>query len=1060
MSNESSPKKPFMQVPNSSPIGPSSTENSPVKHSRLGNLPPTRSLIDHQNATNGDSNNNDYDMLSKNKYNENSIAALRQKFAYNPSTPSTFYTSSTTSQQHQNLLNANANANGSNNGSNANATISKKFTDDMAILRKKYPTCKEGVLTQTWKRKKGNLRQIIEFLNGLQKSHPQFFKSKPETAVVHPLNSQPTPVLDGGPSLAERRLKSFSENSPNAVRTSKLNPLKKKLSIQQKFGIEKPQEPPKKRRLIRGSRNPKPDYNEDEDMNGFINDDAEEEVAVSEEKKSTNKQSDLAPASSLLKKYTQTTAAPPKKGVINLSDDEEEDAGANSEEDDDSDVADYTYTDTDAIIKFNEKVLDFLNTAELRDLCDIGGCTPLVAEKLIEKRPIASLAELEQDDLIEEPPKKNGRGGRRGVKKPNGLKLIEKTQVTLKGYDAVESLVQKCSEYGTTISQEISKWGINVIGERGELEMTEIDPEKIEKDALESEDDDEEGAIKTQKKRSKGTYFKHKPKLLAEDLELKSYQQVGINWLNLLYQNNLSCILADEMGLGKTCQVISFFAYLKEIGVDDGPHLVVVPSSTLENWLREFKKFCPELKVSPYYGSQLERYELRMDLANTDFDILVTTYNLTTGHKDDMKFLRNQGFNVIVYDEGHMLKNSASERYNKLMKLKGKFRLLLTGTPLQNNLKELISLLAFILPDLFKGKKDDLQVLFNQKAKTASESGSATPSNPDEQFNPLLSVRAISRAKTMMTPFVLRRKKQQVLKNLPKKHTFIDYCDATEEQAILYKQQIDLGRKAKFDPKVQSSNIIMKLRKAAIHPLLFKTHYNDKVLRKMAADIMKEPVYRDANAQFIFEDMQVMTDFELHNLCMKFGSIRKHKLKLDEEIFNSGKFLKLKELLPKFIIKDDRILIFSLFTQVLDILEVLLTELDINFLRLDGQTSVDLRQDIIDQFYNDESIKVFILSTKAGGFGINLACANTVIILDQSFNPHDDRQAEDRAHRVGQKRDVKVVRLITKNTIEENIYTLAQNKLALDQSVSGDGTETGNVSDEKVSESLFKELFN
>lgn len=832
-------------------------------------------------------------------------------------------------------------------------------------------------MIQTWKRKRGDLRQVIEFLNNLQMSHPQFFTAPP--MMMMPMYVHPPPPPP-----------------PQQFRTSKVNPIKKTMSIQQKFGIER-REPvvqePKRRKLVRGSRNPKPDYEENE-------------VFEEEEKPKSL---------TILQKYN-TQAPAKKKKKVNLSDDEEEDEPdeLDSGEDDDEDYNNQQPVNYAAVYEFNNRVLQFLNSASVRDIVDIGGCTLAIAEKLVQTRPYHLIAQLEADDMGEEKSKRSGRGMAR---KPHGLKIVDRTAVTLRGYDAVDSLVHKCQEFGNIISGEMHKWGINVIGEKGELEATEV-------------------------LHNNGTYFTNTPKYFSSDFELKLYQQVGINWLNLLYQNNLSCILADEMGLGKTCQVISFFAHLKEIGVDEGPHLVVVPASTLENWLREFKKFCPVLKVAPYYGSQQERAELRYDLESTDFDILVTTYNLCTGQKEDMKFLRAQGFNVVVYDEGHMLKNSSSERYNKLMRLKGNFRLLLTGTPLQNNLKELISLLAFILPDLFKEKKDDLQILFNQKVKTKGE---------EEDFNPLLSVRAISRAKTMMTPFILRRKKAQVLTNLPAKTSHIEYCENTPMQEELYQRHIKEGKELQEKGEKQT-NVIMKLRKTAIHPLLYRTHFTDEVLLNMAKDIMREPQYVNNNVQFIFEDMQVMSDFELIHLCNNFpNSIGKYKPDLSKEIFNSGKFLKLQKILPTYLDNNGRVLIFSLFTQVLDILEVLLSELNVKFVRLDGQTSVELRQDIIDKFYNDESIKVFILSTKAGGFGINLACANTVIIFDQSFNPHDDRQAEDRAHRVGQKREVKVIRLITKNTIEENIYAMAQSKLALDQQVS-ESTDTALTS-------LFGELF-
>lgn len=599
-------------------------------------------------------------------------------------------------------------------------------------------------------------------------------------------------------------------------------------------------------------------------------------------------------------------------------------------------------------------------------------------------------------------------------------------------------MIKKCSEYGDLISRQMDRWGVKVTGE-GELSMVEI----VGSDEASKDEEDDDVVA-----RSRGlTYIKHKPTLLAPDVELKTYQQVGINWLNLLYQNKLSCILADEMGLGKTCQVISFMAYLKATSDKKNAHLVVVPSSTLENWLREFQKFCPSLVVQAYYGSQAEREDLRYELAESEYDVLVTTYNLATGSPPDFKFLKNHRFDMIVYDEGHMLKNSNSERYNKLMRLKAEFRLLLTGTPLQNNLKELVSLLAFMLPTLFVEKRDDLQGLFNKKASVDTTA---------DDYNPLMSQQAINKAKTMMTPFVLRRKKAQVLKYLPGKNHEVVKCPMTPKQREIYDSYIRQGKEARAErerrkkegkeaermsPTASTSNVMMSLRKASMHPLLFRTQYTDEMLPEMAEKIMKEPEYIAANKNYIIEDMLVMSDYELNALCEKFSNTLGSYVLKETMWFDSGKVTALLKVLKQVIEKKEKVLVFSLFTQMLDILERVLSFSNITFVRLDGQTSVETRQDIIDRFYEDDTIPVFLLSTKAGGFGINLVAANNVVIFDQSFNPHDDKQAEDRAHRVGQTNEVLVTKLVSEQTIDENIMLLAENKLQLDQSISSEANE-------------------
>lgn len=460
---------------------------------------------------------------------------------------------------------------------------------------------------------------------------------------------------------------------------------------------------------------------------------------------------------------------------------------------------------------------------------------------------------------------------------------------------------------------------------------------------------------------------------------------------------------------------MAFFAHLLTTG-EKGPHLVVVPASTLENWLREFKNFCPELDVEPYYGSQKERIEIRDALKrNPGFNVLVTTYNLATGDVNDRKFLREQKFNICVYDEGHMLKNSSSSRYSGLMQLPANFRLLLTGTPLQNNLQELASLLAFILPNVFKDKKEDLATIFKHKAKTSDDT---------ETSSALLSVTRIQKAKAMMTPFVLRRKKQQVLgKHLPAKTTRVEYCELNAIQKELYDAEIAAAkdaieaRAAGKKPTKASSNLLMQLRKAAIHPFLFRRHFTDAKIKTMSKAIMKEEAYRNNDAKYIEEDMSVMNDFELDRLCSNFpNTLGKYAFK-HEEWMDAGKIDVLKQLVVEYKANGDRVLVFSQFTQVMDILESVMSTLGITYLRLDGSTKVEDRQDMIDQFYEEEDITVFLLSTKAGGFGINLACANKVIIFDSSFNPHDDRQAADRAHRVGQKRPVEVCDICSPGTM-------------------------------------------
>lgn len=804
-----------------------------------------------------------------------------------------------------------------------------------------------------------------------------------------------------------------------------------------------------------------------------------------------------------------------KKPSVSLSDEEEDEISADEVSGDD-------YHEGIPEVNIDDQILTFINNSDAKDIADLGETSIEKARILCSKRPFTNLYNFqEMDFLTEEELDKQlnkKKGGRRGQQKKDGMKIFEKIAQSIQGYNAIDSLIKKCSSYGHLISSQMKKWGIDVETVKdGELNFMSVDLDedknlRIDEDHInidddankvnnhdanltnsptrypkvndesdldyeeeeyeESSDDDFESkkskhkslsicgrrSTKFQKKNVK--FFNQKPRLLSPQVTLKDYQQAGINWLNLLYQNNMSCILADEMGLGKTCQVISFIAYLKQ-QKHPGPHLIVVPSSTLENWLREFKKFAPDLKIEPYYGSQQERADLREILEETEnqYDAIVTTYNLASGNKYDVSFLKNRNFNVVVYDEGHMLKNSLSERFTKLMKIKANFRLLLTGTPLQNNLRELMSLLEFIMPSLFVSKKDDLASVFKQKAKT---------SDANKDYNPLLAQEAIDRAKTMMKPFILRRRKDQVLKYLPSKHFRIIYCEMNKEQHDIYdkeiqlvmenrrliKEKLDKGNKLENSliSRSSSKNLTMALRKASLHPLLFRNIYNNKKINSMSDAILDEPeYYENGNKEYIKEDMCVMSDLELHKLCCKYpNTLSKFQLK-NNEWMKSGKIEKLVDLLKDIIeIKNEKVLIFSLFTQVLDILEMVLSTLNIKFVRLDGSTQVNDRQPLIDKFYEDEAIHVFILSTKAGGFGINLVCANNVIIFDQSFNPHDDKQAADRAHRVGQTKEVTITTLISKNSIEEKILQLAKNKLALDSHISENNKDDQATLEDKV----------
>lgn len=347
---------------------------------------------------------------------------------------------------------------------------------------------------------------------------------------------------------------------------------------------------------------------------------------------------------------------------------------------------------------------------------------------------------------------------------------------------------------------------------------------------------------------------------------------------------------------------------------------------------------------------------------------------------------------------------------------------------------ELAALLGFILPEIFRIRQEELEFIFKHRASTR-----------DSDHAALLSSQRIARAKSMLTPFVLRRKKAQVLKHMPSKTCRVEYCDLHSSQAQIYDGLRDKARErarlrlegAKI-PNDGENNPLMQLRKAAIHPLLFRRHFTDDKLEKML-DLLKkyEPTEFSTPRDKILLEMKAFSDFYLHIWCRLYPCIAKFDVP-DLSWMNSGKVQALVRLLETYKANGDRVLIFSQFTLVLDILDAVLETARIQFTRFDGATKVNERQTLIDNFRDDESITAFLLSTGAGGTGVNLMYANKVIIFDGSFNPQDDVQAENRAHRVGQTRDVEVVRLVTRGTIEEQIYALGQSKLALDSKVAGD----------------------
>ncbi|EHL03592.1 putative Uncharacterized ATP-dependent helicase fft2 [Glarea lozoyensis 74030] len=704
--------------------------------------------------------------------------------------------------------------------------------------------------------------------------------------------------------------------------------------------------------------------------------------------------------------------------IIELEDYDSDDSALGEEEEDDPEL--------------ESRLLKYLNTCSVDELVELTAVTKPNAELMINARPFKT---LDTARCVESAPLKSGK---KSTRAPIGDKIVDTAMSMFSGYEAIDVLVARCKDLGKPLAEEMATWGFDVFGasKDGELEMTSLEEDDIEsmRDSgigsptsgstspkLNGEDD-----IRTGARKRRDINFLKKPELMADSCVLKDYQVVGLNWLALMYRKKTSGILADEMGLGKTCQVIAFLAHLVESG-QSGPHLVVCPGSTLENWLRECQRFAPQLSVEPYHGAQKDRGEMAdAILANRDaINIVVTTYDMAA-KKTDNKFMRQLRPNVCVYDEGHYLKNVNSQRYQGLIKIPATFRLLLTGTPLQNNLQELAALLAFILPDVFRERADDLNFIFKAKAKTG-----------DSDHAALLSAQRIARARSMLTPFVLRRKKTQVLKHLPTKTCRVEYTTLHHSQKVIYDGHIEQARErarlrvegAKLPKNANDeNNPLMQLRKAAIHPMLFRRHFTNEKIEKMADILRKKlpeqfPTDKNHKREHLIQEMRSGSDFWLHSWCWDYACLASFDVP-DLSWMDSGKVESMVKLVKGYKENGDRVLIFSQFALVLDILEAVLNTSQIHFTRIDGSTKIDDRQTLIDTFRDDESITVFLLTTKAGGTGINLI--------------------------VGQTRDVEVVRLVTKGTVEEQIYALGQSKLVLDGRVSGDDEAAMDAAGEKA----------
>ena len=484
------------------------------------------------------------------------------------------------------------------------------------------------------------------------------------------------------------------------------------------------------------------------------------------------------------------------------------------------------------------------------------------------------------------------------------------------------------------------------------------------------------------------------PEAVRECGDLHRHQLEGVNWLLQKLQAKEGAILGDEMGLGKTIQAGAFLTVAFSERLMNQPALVVAPLSTLSSWGKELKQWCPHLNVVTYVGSAESRQLLRhyeLSATSPRLDVLLTSYEVA--NQDSWIFQRTR-FSATIVDEGHRLKSADSKLARTLSALQDEFRLILTGTPLQNNLEELFALLHFIDPCRYRDPTALAQTFTkqqqqqkNQHEKNFHENGSLHQQQEAGELGHL---------HDLLRKHMLRRLKREVMPDMPLKRKREVHCGLSSLQQSLYADVLARNHKAvnlfnTSNKRVSLINVLKELQKVCNHPFLFPG---------------VEPEAKKAE-----EGTSLLVEA-------------------------SGKLCVLAKLLPRLRADGHRCLLFCQMTQMLDVLEDFMRELGLPYCRIDGSTSSKERQQVIDRFNaNDSDVFIFLISTRAGGLGINLPSADTVFIYDPDFNPFVDLQAQGRAHRIGQRREVMVYQLVTDDTVEEQILSKAKKKLAIERLV-------------------------
>ncbi|MFT5675334.1 MAG: superfamily II DNA or RNA helicase [Paraglaciecola sp.] len=468
-------------------------------------------------------------------------------------------------------------------------------------------------------------------------------------------------------------------------------------------------------------------------------------------------------------------------------------------------------------------------------------------------------------------------------------------------------------------------------------------------------------------------FDKIQPVKLPENLhaELREYQHQGLNWLQFLREYELAGILADDMGLGKTIQTLAHLLLEKQHGRLTKPCLIVAPTSVLFNWANEIKKFTPDLSFVVLHGSKRQQHFEALD----QYDLVITSYALIL---KDLELHQSTDFYYLILDEAHYIKNPKTSVYQAMLKIKSQHKVCLTGTPMENHLGEFWAQFNFLLPGFLSGHKQ-----FTKLFRTPIEK------HQDHERKILLNQR--------IKPFVLRRTKEKIAKELPSKTSIVQMLRIEGKQAELYESvrlamdtrlKLIIAEKGLQRSQIEILDALLKLRQVCNHPQL---------LPMASAKLIKQ----SAKLEFLMET------------------------------------------LPEMIDEGRKVLVFSQFTSMLSLIEIELEKHQINYVKLTGATKN--RQDVVDRFQNGE-VPVFLISLRAGGVGLNLTAADTVIHFDPWWNPAVENQATDRAYRIGQDKPVFVYKLIIENSIEERIQQIQINKAELAKSLLSEEVSQGKLS--------------